>query len=79
VTDLTTLPPGVTARVRAISADLEPAVALRLRSLGLRPGAAVTGLRRAPLGSPWLVRVGGADLCLRRPEATSVLVEPDLA
>ena len=73
--DLTMLAPGATARVSGVSADLEPALRHRLRSLGVRTGAEVTALRRAPLGSPWLVRVGGADLCLRRREAAAVSVE----
>lgn len=73
--DLTTLPAGAMARIDGVGPELEPALRQRLRSLGVRSGAEVTALRRAPLGSPWLVRVGGADLCLRRREAAAVTVE----
>ena len=44
------------ARIDGVGPELEPALRQRLRSLGVRSGAEVTALRRAPLGSPWLVR-----------------------
>ncbi len=47
----------------------------RLFALGLRPGARVRLLRRAPLGDPLEVRVGESFLALRRAEARGVVLE----
>jgi len=73
--NLLSLRRGENAVVSGILDHLEPSVQHRLRALGLRRGAMVTALGRAPLGSPWRFRIGSAELCLRRREAGAVLVD----
>jgi len=68
---LTYLAPGARARVLRV-----PAERRRLLALGLRPGAVVEVLLKAPLGDPLEVRAGDTFLLLRRTEASQVLVEP---
>jgi ferrous iron transport protein A len=53
-----------------------PAERRRLLALGLRPGAVVEVLLKAPFGDPLEVRAGDTFLLLRRSEASQVLVEP---
>ncbi len=67
------LAPGEEARVRAV--ETSGHVLRRLFALGLRPGARVRLLRRAPLGDPLEVRVGEAFVALRRAEARGVVLE----
>jgi ferrous iron transport protein A len=47
----------------------------RLTELGLRAGAAVQVVRRAPFGGALAVRVGGGLLALRPQNAAHVVVE----
>jgi ferrous iron transporter FeoB len=47
----------------------------KLLSMGLTPGAEFAVLRVAPLGDPVELRVRGADLSLRREEASALLIE----
>ncbi len=47
---------------------------VRLMELGLVPGAAVTVIRRAPLGDPLELAVLGTRVCLRRREARAFVV-----
>jgi len=47
----------------------------RLLELGLLPGTSVTRTGQAPLGDPLSYRVRDAVLCLRRAEASSIVVE----
>jgi Fe2+ transport system protein FeoA len=47
----------------------------RLTELGVRAGAVVQVVRRAPLGGALAVRVGGGLLALRPRNAASVMVE----
>lgn len=50
----------------------------RLTELGLRHGARVEVLRRAPFGGPLALRVAdGALLALRREQAARILVEEE--
>lgn len=70
---LSDLPPGASATVRSVLAA--PALARRLGSLGFRPGAVVSCVRRAPLGDPSIYRLRSYDLALRRREADQILVE----
>jgi ferrous iron transport protein A len=49
-----------------------PLLRQRLTELGLRHGAQVEVLRRAPLGGPVALRVGGGRLALRRAQAEQV-------
>ncbi len=53
-----------------------PAISGRLLDLGFVPGTEIAVLRRAPLGDPVLYAVRGAKLCLRRSEASRILVRP---
>lgn len=53
------------------SVDADTAVAARIRELGLVPGARI---RVARAGSPLIVEVGSARLCLRGEEASRVLM-----
>ncbi|NTW41364.1 MAG: ferrous iron transport protein A [Cellulomonadaceae bacterium] len=69
---LSALRRGQTARIVGVAPGV--AAAPRLRDLGLRAGVEVTCLRRAPLGSPTMYRIGESDLCLRTAEAAHVLV-----
>lgn len=66
---------GTGAAVTGFAPGTPPAVAGRLFDLGFRPGIAVDCLRRAPLGSPAVYRVGETDICLRRREAAHIRVE----
>lgn len=65
---------GQQATVGGICEDCETAVRCRLRDLGFTAGTPVTCVRRAPLGSPVVYRIGETDLCLRRPLAELVLI-----
>ncbi|WP_207776853.1 FeoA family protein [Thermus thermophilus] len=64
------LPNRTRARVVRVSPERK-----RLLALGLRPGAVVEVLLRAPLGDPLEVRAGDAFLLLRLEEARHVQVE----
>lgn len=66
---------GASAAVTGIVPGTPPALARRLFDLGFRPGITVDCLRRAPLGSPTVYRVGETDICLRRGEAAHIRVE----
>lgn len=72
---LTGLRRGATAQISGVDPATSGAVARRLRDMGLRAGVTVRCLRRAPLGSPTLYRVGESDLCLRRAETDQIAVE----
>lgn len=74
-TSLAELPRGRRARVRRVEDATAPDVARRLFDLGFRAGTVVACLRRAPLGSPTVYRVGESEVCLRPAEAGLVSVE----
>jgi len=74
VTRLTSLRRGATGRVAGLDPVLAPAVRRRLADLGFVVDAEVRCLRRAPLGSPTVFRIGETDLCLRRSLSDQVLV-----
>lgn len=71
--DLTTLTPGQDAVVTDLAID-DPQLAHRLLDLGFVPGTTVELIRRAPLGDPIVFRLRGAEICLRRAEATRIRV-----
>jgi ferrous iron transport protein A len=71
---LSQLPIGVRATVRGFPGQ-GPAF-LRLREMGVLPGAFVTLVRTAPLGDPLEIQVRGYNLTLRKSEAEHVMVEP---
>jgi ferrous iron transport protein A len=68
------LRPGQRAEVLGIDDATPPALATRLRDLGIYPGGQVHALRRAPLGSPVVYRFDEVSLCLRHSEANRVLI-----
>lgn len=49
----------------------------RLFDLGFTPGARVELLRRAPLGDPFIFRVAGTEIALRRRQAEAICVAVD--
>ncbi len=74
-TRLSALVRGARAQVTGIDPATPLPVARRLRDIGFRADTPVTCLRRAPLGSPTIYRVGESDVCLRRSEAQHVTVK----
>lgn len=48
----------------------------RMRQLGFAEGHEVEFVRRAPLGSPVVVRVCDAQICLRRAQSNLITVTP---
>jgi Fe2+ transport system protein FeoA len=70
---LSELPVGGKAVIRSFAPG-ESALA-RLREMGALPGAAVSVVRRAPLGDPIEIRVRGSLLSLRATEAALIEVE----
>jgi ferrous iron transport protein A len=73
---LTALRRGDEGRVTHLDPLLPGAVVRRLADLGFVPDAQVSCLRRAPLGSPTVYRIGETELCLRRGLSDRVLIEP---
>ena len=74
---LSGLSAGSSATVESI--HLEGDDSFRLRELGFLPGARLRLVRRAPLGDPIEVEIGGAHLALRLSDAAliQVKVTPD--
>jgi ferrous iron transport protein A len=58
---------------------LPPGERRRLTELGLRDGARIEVLRRAPFGGPLALRVGGALIAVRLAQAAQVAVVPESA
>ena len=56
------------------SIHLEWADSCRLREMGFLPGARLRLVRRAPLGDPIEVEIGGAHLALRNADAALIQV-----
>jgi ferrous iron transport protein A len=74
LTTLSDLPFGARALVRQLLHEGDTHI--RLLELGLLPGAEVTLIRRAPLGCPVELDVGGARFSLRRDLLESIVVDP---
>ena len=70
---LSDLPENTRARIRALSTP--PLLRRRLLALGVRPGAEVRVVRRAPLGDPMEIAVGGTLIAIRHAEAAGVELE----
>ncbi len=68
------LAPGQSAQVVAIRAG--HGLALRLRSMGLRPGTVVRAVASGPLRGPILLELNGTRLALGRGVARRILVRP---
>lgn len=66
---------GGTARVVGLDPDLPASVSRRLTDLGFTADTEIECVRRAPLGSPTIYRVGESRLCLRRALSEGILVE----
>jgi Fe2+ transport system protein FeoA len=73
---LATVPPGVSAVVRAVHNSR--AVARRLMEMGLVPGTTVRVTRVAPLGDPLELKLRNYALSLRRTEALSIEIDEPL-
>ena len=54
---------------------LPETAAVRLREMGLLPGASIRMVRRAPLGCPIEFEVGGARLALRGRDAAQIFLQ----
>jgi len=66
--------PGAAGVIESV--DAAAAIAGRLLDLGFVPGTAVRVIRRAPLGDPVVYELRGYRICLRRSEASHILVRP---
>lgn len=66
---------GGTARVVGLDPALPASVSRRLADLGFTADTEIECVRRAPLGSPTVYRVGESRLCLRRALSEGILVE----
>ena len=73
VVPLSQLLPGQSGKV--VTLKSERAVDQRLMALGLLPGMTVTVVRRAPLGDPVEFAFNGAEICLRKAEASDIWVD----
>ncbi|MBC7093575.1 ferrous iron transport protein A [Candidatus Bipolaricaulota bacterium] len=71
---LDALPPGQPGRVMAIGGGR--GLALRLRSLGIRPGAVVRTVAQGPWRGPVLLEVDGCRVALGRGIARRIFVQP---
>jgi Fe2+ transport system protein FeoA len=74
---LSELAPGASAVITKVPNGGD--VFLRLREMGLLPGTTVKLLRAAPSGDPLEIQIRGYNLSLRRGEAGSIEVEPQVA
>lgn len=66
------LPPHVAATIATVT--LSGSDLRRVTALGLRQGARIEVLRRAPFGGPLALRVAGGVLALRRSQASRIVV-----
>jgi len=69
---LSQLSPGERATIVSFT-DLEMSV--KLMEMGCLPGEEVEIERLAPMGCPIAIRVAGYQLCLRRNEASIIIIE----
>lgn len=53
----------------------DPALAGKLTSMGVLPGARIELVRPAPFGQAYYIKVDGIRLALREEEAASILLE----
>ncbi len=68
---LSQLTPGERGTIVAFT-DLEMSV--KLMEMGCLPGEVVEVERFAPLGDPMAIRVAGYQLCLRKNEASVIII-----
>ena len=69
---LSQLNPGQSGTIVEFT-DLEMSV--KLIEMGCLPGEVVEVERIAPLGDPMAIRVAGYQLCLRKTEASVIIIE----
>lgn len=69
---LSQLNPGETGTIVAFT-DLEMSV--KLMEMGCLPGETVEVERFAPMGDPIAIRVAGYQLCLRKSEASIIIIQ----
>ncbi|MCX2481225.1 FeoA family protein [Pedobacter sp. MC2016-15] len=69
--NLSHLKPGERGTIVAFT-DLEMSV--KLMEMGCLPGEMVEVERFAPLGDPMAIRVAGYQLCLRKDEASVIII-----
>ncbi len=74
---LANLVPGERGRVKNIEGAAR--IHQRLAEMGLVPGVSVEMVRVAPLGDPMEIRVQDYRLSLRKADAASVLIEPEIS
>ncbi len=70
---LADLPEGTPAVVGLLA--MRGPLRKRLLALGVRPGAVVKVIRRAPMGDPMEIAVGDTLIAIRHAEAEEVLLE----
>lgn len=70
--NLAQLKPGEKATIVSFT-DLE--ISVKLMEMGCLPGEEVEVERLAPLGCPIAIRVSGYQLCLRKSEASVILIQ----
>lgn len=63
---------GQTAIVREFSDEV---LSTKLIEMGCLPGETISISKTAPLGCPIAINISGYELCLRKNEAASVLIE----
>lgn len=63
-----------TAMIKQLN-TAEPQYRNKLLAMGITPGCEVKVIRTAPLGDPMQIMIRGFQLCLRKAEAASIIVE----
>ncbi|GHA02169.1 hypothetical protein DC083_08370 [Ignatzschineria ureiclastica] len=63
-----------TAMIKQLN-TAEPQYRNKLLAMGITPGCEVKVIRTAPLGDPMQIMIRGFQLCLRKAEASSIIVE----
>lgn len=70
--DLSQLKPGQSGTIVSFR---DNSMTLKLMEMGCLPGEKVYVERLAPLGDPMAIRIAGYQLCLRKSEASVILIE----
>lgn len=75
VTSLSHLRPTESGRIVGYAPGMPAAHGRRLFDLGFAPGVDVEAVRRAPALDPWIYRISGNEIALRRVLADRIVVE----
>ncbi len=70
--NLSQLKPGERGKITSFT---DEEMAVKLMEMGCLPGEWVLVERFAPLGDPMAIRISGYQLCLRKSEASVILIE----